>query len=146
MGFLMRADVERAFNEVKKVDPDTWFYAEGWDFGETANNARGVNGTQWNMAGSGFGSYNDRLRDAVRGANSDPMNDVPGYANAGDRFDAAMNAKMDLVRLGMTGSLQDYPLPTASGSTVLGRTTISGGKGAGYSHGSAGVGQLCLQT
>ena len=42
-------------------------YGEGWDFGEVAQNARGVNATQANLAGSGIGTFSDRLRDAVRG-------------------------------------------------------------------------------
>ena len=44
-----------------------YVYGEGWNFGEVANNARGVNATQFNMAGTGIGTFNDRLRDAVRG-------------------------------------------------------------------------------
>jgi hypothetical protein len=32
-----------------------------------ADNARGVNATQFNMAGTGIGTFNDRSRDAVRG-------------------------------------------------------------------------------
>lgn len=30
-------------------------YGEGWDFGEVANNARGVNAVQQNLAGTGIG-------------------------------------------------------------------------------------------
>jgi pullulanase len=44
-----------------------YIYGEGWDFGEVAANARGENATQLNLAGSGIGSFNDRVRDAVRG-------------------------------------------------------------------------------
>jgi len=51
-----------------------YVYGEGWDFGEVANNARGKNATQLNIAGTGIGVFNDRLRDAVRGGN--PFDDV----------------------------------------------------------------------
>jgi pullulanase len=44
-----------------------YVYGEGWNFGEVADNARGVNATQTNMAGTGIGTFNDRLRDAARG-------------------------------------------------------------------------------
>ena len=44
-----------------------YLYGEGWNFGEVANNARFVQATQANMAGTGIGTFNDRLRDAVRG-------------------------------------------------------------------------------
>jgi len=41
--------------------------ARGWNFGEVADNARGENATQLNLAGTGIGTFSDRLRDAVRG-------------------------------------------------------------------------------
>ena len=41
-----------------------YIYGEGWDFGEMANNARGVNASQLNIGGTGIGVFNDRLRDA----------------------------------------------------------------------------------
>jgi pullulanase/glycogen debranching enzyme len=44
-----------------------YVYGEGWNFGEVADNARGVNATQLNMAGTGIGTFSDRLYDAVRG-------------------------------------------------------------------------------
>jgi pullulanase len=46
-----------------------YVYGEGWDFGEVAGNARGVNATQLNIGGTGIGTFNDRLRDAARGGN-----------------------------------------------------------------------------
>ena len=50
-------------------------YGEGWNFGEVADNARFVQATQANMAGTGIGTFNDRLRDAVRGGG--PFDDDP---------------------------------------------------------------------
>jgi hypothetical protein len=44
-----------------------YIYGEGWNFGEVADNARGVNATQLNLGGTGIGTFSDRLRDAVRG-------------------------------------------------------------------------------
>ena len=44
-----------------------YLYGEGWNFGEVANDARFVQATQLNMDGTGIGTFNDRLRDAVRG-------------------------------------------------------------------------------
>ena len=46
---------------------EIYVYGEGWNFGEVADNARGVNATQRNMAGTGIGTFNDRIRDYVRG-------------------------------------------------------------------------------
>ncbi|MEV1176511.1 DUF3372 domain-containing protein, partial [Nonomuraea sp. NPDC049784] len=42
-------------------------YGEGWNFGEVAGGARFEQATQANLAGTGIGTFNDRLRDAVRG-------------------------------------------------------------------------------
>ena len=53
-----------------------YLYGEGWNFGEVANNARFVQATQANMAGTGIGTFNDRLRDAVRGGG--PFDGDPG--------------------------------------------------------------------
>ena len=44
-----------------------YLYGEAWNFGVMANNGRGENAIQVNMAGTGIGSFSDRIRDAVRG-------------------------------------------------------------------------------
>ena len=44
-----------------------YLYGEGWNFGEVADDARFVQATQRNLAGTGIGTFSDRLRDAVRG-------------------------------------------------------------------------------
>jgi len=46
---------------------EIYVYGEGWNFGEVADNARFEQATQLNMGGTGIGTFNDRLRDAVRG-------------------------------------------------------------------------------
>ncbi|MEL7382079.1 MAG: pullulanase-type alpha-1,6-glucosidase [Pseudomonadota bacterium] len=136
MGHLMKSSMLHVYEQTKQVDPDTWFYGEGWNFGEVANGQRGENATQWPMAGTGIGTYNDRLRDGVRGGgpfdSGDALLKTPGFANAGDRFDARLQSKMDLIRYGMTGNLQNYPLQTASGTVVYGRDFQYGGQGAAY--------------
>lgn len=43
-------------------------YGEGWNFGEVADDARFVQATQKNMAGTGIATFSDRARDAVRAA------------------------------------------------------------------------------
>ena len=42
-------------------------YGEGWNFGEVGNDARFPQASQLGMAGTGVGTFNDRVRDAVRG-------------------------------------------------------------------------------
>ena len=43
-----------------------YVYGEGWDFGEVAGGARFTQARQLELAGSGIGSFSDRLRDAVQ--------------------------------------------------------------------------------
>ena len=52
-----------------------YLYGEGWNFGEVANNALFEQATQGNLGGTGIGTFNDRLRDAVHGGS--PFDDDP---------------------------------------------------------------------
>ena len=58
-------------------------YGEGWNFGEVADNARFVQATQREMAGTGTATFNDRLRDAVRGGG--PFDEDPTRAGLRQR-------------------------------------------------------------
>jgi pullulanase len=121
-----------------------YVYGEGWDFGEVANNGRGKNASQLNIAGTGIGVFNDRLRDAVRGGNpfSDPRQQ--GFAtglvfasNAYEKRDGEaqqdqLNDYTDWIRLGLAGNLASYELVRADGSTVLGKEISYNGVPAGY--------------
>src|SRR5690606_20781114 len=44
-----------------------YLYGEGWNFGEVVNNTRFEQASFDNMAGTGIGTFNNRIRDAVRG-------------------------------------------------------------------------------
>ena len=57
-----------------------YVYGEGWDFGEVADNTRGINASQANMAGTGIGTFNDRIRDAVRGGSPFSGQQEQGFA------------------------------------------------------------------
>lgn len=109
-----------------------YMYGEAWNFGVMANNARGVNATQLNMAGTGIGSFSDRIRDAVRGGGPFSPRRDQGFAtglyvepngtfggSAGDEK-AALLRLSDLVRLGLAGNLASYPIVDASGVTRVG--------------------------
>ncbi|MFI6813676.1 pullulanase-type alpha-1,6-glucosidase [Nonomuraea sp. NPDC050328] len=88
-------------------------YGEGWDFGEVAGDARFEQATQANLAGTGIGTFSDRLRDAVRGggtSDADPRE--PGFGSGrADRPDEQLKVYQDLITLGLTGNLRDYVLP-----------------------------------
>lgn len=97
-------------------------YGEGWNFGEVADNARFEQATQANLAGTGIATFNDRLRDGVRGGgpfDADPRIQGFGSGLAGDLNGGPANGDTagrlrgyeDLIRIGLTGNLRDYVLP-----------------------------------
>ncbi|MFU8853820.1 pullulanase-type alpha-1,6-glucosidase [Micromonospora sp. SL1-18] len=121
-------------------------YGEGWNFGEVANDARFVQATQANMAGTGIGTFNDRLRDGVRGGG--PFDDNPriqGFASGlwsdpnGDAVNgsaaeqkARLLHQQDLIKVGLTGNLRDYRFTDSSGRQVTGAQVDYNGSPAGY--------------
>jgi pullulanase-type alpha-1,6-glucosidase len=121
-----------------------YLYGEGWDFGEVADNARGPNATQLNMAGSGIGTFNDRLRDAARGGG--PFGDPQAQGFIDGLFSASNGAAQgspeaqkalllqysDLIRLGLAGNLRDYRLIDRTGAERTGAQIAYNGQPAGY--------------
>jgi pullulanase-type alpha-1,6-glucosidase len=118
-------------------------YGEGWNFGEVANDARFVQATQARMAGTGIGTFSDRLRDAVRGGgpfDGDPRVQGLGSGLAGDPNGSPANGDVgarlvnatDLVKLGMAGNLADYRFAGTGGGSVTGREVGYNGSPAGY--------------
>jgi pullulanase-type alpha-1,6-glucosidase len=118
-----------------------YLYGEGWNFGEVADNARGVNATQANMAGTGVGTFNDRVRDAVRGGGPFSGLQEQGYAtglcydpNAIPQGDACAELlrRTDWVRVSLTGNLANYMLEDRNGNFVPGSAVDYQGQPAGY--------------
>jgi pullulanase-type alpha-1,6-glucosidase len=109
-----------------------YVYGEGWNFGEVADNARGVNATQGNIGGTGIGVFNDRLRDAVRGGNPFGGRTEQGFVSdlyfapngltpgSEDEQLARLLLFADQIRVGMAGNLRDYSFVGASGEAVTG--------------------------
>ncbi|NYF60186.1 pullulanase-type alpha-1,6-glucosidase [Micromonospora purpureochromogenes] len=121
-------------------------YGEGWNFGEVANDARFVQATQANMAGTGIGTFNDRLRDAVRGGGPFDGNPrIQGFASGlytdpnGDTVNgtaAEQKARLlhyqDLIKVGLAGNLRGYRFTDSSGRQVTGAQVDYNGSPAGY--------------
>ncbi len=118
-----------------------YLYGEGWDFGEVQGGKRGVNATQVNLYGQGIGTFNDRIRDALRGGNPFGGLQDQGFATGlvglpngqPQNTDAARLGKLtDLVKLGLTGNLRDYKLTDSTGKTMTGGQVDYNGAPAGY--------------
>jgi pullulanase-type alpha-1,6-glucosidase len=123
-----------------------YLYGEGWNFGEVADNARFVQASQLNMAGTGIGTFSDRLRDAVRGGSpfdADPR--IQGFANGlftdpnaspANGTPAEQRARLlhyqDLIKLGLAANLRDYTFVDRAGQTVKGSQVDYNGQPAGY--------------
>lgn len=121
-----------------------YIYGEGWDFGEVAKNARGTNATQLNIAGTGIGVFNDRLRDGARGGSpfSDPREQgfstslyfEPNAAeirSAEDQLVKLMEYE-DWIRLGLAGNLKDFQIERVNGDLVDGTRVSYNGAEAAY--------------
>ena len=109
MSQASRATMVRLREAVQAIDSDNYFYGEGWtriDRGyEQAN--------QLNMAGTEIGTFNDRIREAIRQGNIfTPESDSLLY-------------DQDRVKMSLAGTLKDYVLETSSG--VAGATSNLGG-------------------
>jgi len=155
MGHHMKADMlaVRAALDALTLEADgvdgeaVYLYGEGWNFGEVANNARGVNATQQNMAGTGIGTFNDRLRDAVRGGsafdggqalrrNQGFINGLYVEPNELATADAATRDALlqaaDRIAVGMAGNLRTWKLVDRSGATKTGAAIPYNGSPTGY--------------
>ncbi|MEH0633190.1 pullulanase-type alpha-1,6-glucosidase [Streptomyces bottropensis] len=121
-------------------------YGEGWNFGEVADDARFVQATQKNMAGTGVATFSDRARDAVRGGG--PFDEDPGVQgfasglwtepNSSDvnGTPAEQKARLlhyqDLIKVGLSGNLANYRFTDTGGKEVKGSEVDYNGTPAGY--------------
>ncbi|WP_369797937.1 pullulanase-type alpha-1,6-glucosidase [Cryobacterium sp. MLB-32] len=124
-----------------------YLYGEGWNFGEVAANALFEQASQGQLGGTGIGTFNDRLRDAVHGGspvdgsstfqqgfgtglgtdpNGDPINGTTETALAD------LGHQTDLVKLGLAGNLRDFSFVAADGALTRGDQLDYRGSPAGY--------------
>ncbi len=157
MGHHTKANIEKARDMLQSltmkddgVDGSAiYLYGEGWNFGEVANNARFQQATQANMGmGTGVGSFNDRMRDAVRGGGPFDSGEAhvrrqgfinglytdPNALNSGSQGELDELLRLtDWIRLGLAGTLADFQFMDSNGNLVQGRDIdYFGNPGAGY--------------
>ncbi len=125
-----------------------YIYGEGFQNSETA--ALGVNATQENLYGFGIGTFNDRIRDGIRGGSSfdQSSEQVQGFATGlftdpslyttatvGQSLSdqkTNLDLEADWIRIGLAGNLRDFTFADSTGATVKGSQVIYGGQPVGY--------------
>ncbi|MCZ8236410.1 MAG: DUF3372 domain-containing protein [Inhella sp.] len=143
MGHQPRAAMEAIKARLKaELGRDVQMFGEGWNFGEVADGRRFVQASQLSLNGSGIGTFNDRMRDQVRGSsfgegesfvgNQGFVNGVffdpnlyGGGKNRGDLMWAS-----DVIKAGLAGSIRSYVLTTHWDATQ--RLDALGGQTIGY--------------
>ncbi|WP_229217289.1 pullulanase-type alpha-1,6-glucosidase [Massilia forsythiae] len=134
----LQADVNKAAGR------DIYLYGEAWNFGAVANDARFVQARQANMYGTGIGSFNDRMRDSVRGGgccdNGDALFTQQGFINgvwydpngkASQTRDDALRLA-DMVRVALSGTLRDYRFLDRTGAVKSNAEIDYFGQKAGF--------------
>ncbi|MBX3619170.1 MAG: DUF3372 domain-containing protein [Rhizobacter sp.] len=146
MGHIPKAAMLKAQSEVDAAaGRPLVYYGEAWNFGEVADDRLFEQARQANLAGTGIGSFNDRLRDAIRGggpfdSGQDMLrnqgftsglcydvNEANGGGTCSDAQRADLRNRQNLVRLGMAGSLRNFVLDGRAASAY-----DYGGQPAGY--------------
>lgn len=146
----VRAALDELTVENDGVDGKSiYIYGEGWDFGEVQGGALFQQAIQTEIANTGIGAFNDRLRDAVRGGGpfDEDQRTEQGFgtglytdmnATAAAKYPDAeallpnLLHQTDLIRIGMAGSLADYSFLTSDGTVKTGEELQYNGVPAGY--------------
>jgi pullulanase len=148
MSFSLKDNLLAIKKALHEIDPTIYLYGEGWNFGEVANNALGINATQANMAGTRIGTFSDRGRDAIRGGgpfdggaslvhNQGFINGLWYDSNGSPPVDlqgqlAQLLDAGDLVKLALAATIKDYSLVDRNGNLVTGAQLNYNGQPAGY--------------
>jgi len=123
-----------------------YLYGEGFNFGDTQNNQIGPNASQVNLYGYGIGSFNDRIRDGIRGGSPFTDERVQGFAtglftDSSDYTNAnppspspqgSLGLYSDWILVGLTGNLRDYTFTDHTGATVTGAEVNYNSQPTGY--------------
>lgn len=147
MGHHPLAQIQQTLAAAQAIDPSVYFYGEGWNFGEVADDRMFVQASQANLGGTGIGSFSDRLRDAVRGGGpfdeGDTIRENQGFGNGAyvavnelnSQTDSVKQSALhlaDLVRLGMAGNLKAFPFIDSTDASITGEELDYNGQAAGY--------------
>ena len=98
-GYMPKSVLTESYEAVKAVDPDNYFYAEAWFPSGTAPDRIGADNlaTQSALAGTGIGTFNDRLRNPLQ------------------QLNLFKGENVDAVRAGLAGNLSSFRLKAKNG-------------------------------
>ncbi len=130
MGHQPRSVMEAIKTRLRtELGREVQLLGEGWNFGEVADGKRFVQADQLSLNGSGIGTFNDRMRDQVRGtsfgegtgfvANQGFVNGLFYDPNlqGGGKTRGDLGWANDVVKAGLAGSIRSYSLNTSWGAT-----------------------------
>lgn len=157
MGLQTKAGMVKVQNALKALTivrdgidgSKIYVYGEGWAQAPAVA-ARGALATQVGAAGTGIGTFNDRIRDGVHGGgpfdNASALRSNQGFTSglftdpnelessatsmAADKDQLAVAA--DLIKTGMAGGLADFRFLDRGGNLKTGTTLSYSGQPAGY--------------
>src|SRR5229473_663424 len=154
MSFMFVSNMQQIKDALAKLTPEkdgvegskVYLYGEGFDFGEVANNALGVNASQKNLFGNGVGTFNDRIRDGIRGGSpftdqrvqgfvTGLFTDSSSFTNQGTTSSAQLGTLLeytDWIEVGLAGNLRDWTFTDHTGATVTGAQVNYNGQATGY--------------
>jgi hypothetical protein len=82
------------------------------------------------MAGTGIGTFNDRIRDAIAAATRSAtgavgfatglFDDPNGFQGAGQAERDKLAESMDRLKIGLAGNLKSYTFPSRTGQPISG--------------------------
>jgi len=148
MGMLPLALIQQVQSAANSAaGRDIYLYGEAWNFGAVANDARFKQARQSNLAGTGIGAFNDRIRDAVRGGgccdSGAALFSQQGFINGVfyDRNASSVQNQddllrlSDLVRVSLSASLRDYSFTDRFGNVRTNSQIDYFGQQAGFTGG-----------
>lgn len=104
-GYMPKSVLVDAYEAVKAVDEDNYFYAEAWTpAGGTSGERIAERATQEPLAGTGIGTFNDRIRNPLQ------------------RLALIRGENVDAIRAGLAGNLSEFKLKTKSGAVIKAQT------------------------
>ncbi|EMJ4788013.1 pullulanase-type alpha-1,6-glucosidase [Klebsiella oxytoca] len=141
MGYHPKAQILSAWERIKALNPDIYFFGEGWDSNQSD---RFEIASQINLKGTGIGTFSDRLRDSVRGGgpfdSGDALRQNQGVGSGAGVLpneltslnDDQVRHLADLTRLGMAGNLADFVMIDKDGAVKKGSEIDYNGVPGGY--------------